>query len=82
MTHADYLAELPEPIQEQLVRIVRLAAGMSNDEKTAARQTFAGVTLANIATASDSQIPSAEMVGALGRINTLADGLATRGKDA
>jgi hypothetical protein len=82
MTTAEQLYGIPEPIQEQLVRIYRLAAGMSNDEKTAARATLAGVTLAHAMTASEEQFPAAEMIAALARIVTTADQLATTGKVA
>lgn len=83
MSSADHLAALPEPIQEQLARIARLAAGMSADEKTEARAFVATLILTlGPLRMTDDQLPAAEMVGALGRIIATTDELATNGKVA
>ena len=70
------LAGLPEPVQEQLLRIYRLAAGMDSLEKEAARLTFAAF-VGSCATdvGSDLVVAPAEMIAAAGQIVTLIDGL-------
>ena len=81
MSPAEHLAALPEPMQEQLARIARLAAGMSDAEKAEARVFVSALLLSlNPARMPDDQVPVAEMVGALGRIVTEADRLATERK--
>lgn len=83
MSPAEHLAALPVPIQHQLVRIARLAAGMSVAEKAEAR-TFVATLILTLDPLRmiDDQVPAAEMVAALGRIITTADELATTGKVA
>ena len=82
MTTAEQLATLPPPMLAQLLRIYRLAAGMSATEKAEARGLFAAVTFAAaVDTTKHDHIPAAEMVSALGLIVTAADNLATTGKE-
>lgn len=84
MTPAEQLYAVPEPIQHQLVRIARLAAGMSATEKAEARTVIGRLSLhyATSPTVTNDQVPAAEMVSALGRLIVEADRLATTGKGA
>lgn len=67
MTPTDQLARLPEPIQAELWRIVRLAAGMSDREKSQASATIAFMAMrVAVFCEDDDQIPGMEMVSALG----------------
>lgn len=72
----DALSALPAPIQDQLLRIYRLAAGMGPLEKEAARLTFAAfVGSCAMDVTNDLVLPSAEMIAAVGQIVTSIDGL-------
>lgn len=66
MTPAERLYNLPEPVQEQLVAVVREAIGMSGEEKGYAAAMFAVVAEHFAIKGSDEQIPGALMVSALG----------------
>ncbi|MCD4525240.1 hypothetical protein [Nocardioides sp. cx-173] len=65
MTPAQQLYNLPEPIQVQLLAIVREALGMSAGEKGHAAAMFATVAQHFAIKGSDEQIPGALMVSAL-----------------
>jgi hypothetical protein len=82
MMTSEQLAALPAPIQEQLVRIYRMAAGMDAEEKAAARLLLGNIALSCAAASPDEQLPGAEMVAALGRIVTTIDELASAGTGA
>jgi hypothetical protein len=76
MTVVEQLAVLPEPIQEQLLRIARLATGMSADEKGTARLFIAagGMQICvDSADDEDMRLPTAELLTACGRIVQYAD---------
>jgi len=72
-TPAQQLYNLPEPIQEQLVRIARIAAGMSTEEKAAARLTFGTTGLHFAMYGDDDTIPGADLVATCGVIVALVD---------
>ncbi|MEP7738121.1 hypothetical protein ABKW28_10750 [Nocardioides sp. 31GB23] len=78
-TPAAYLYGLPEPIQEQLARIAREAAGMDASEKGYAAALFATVA-EHFATGNgaDDAVPGAHMVSALGVLLRMAHNEATR----
>lgn len=67
--------KLPAPIQEQLIRIARLAAGMSADEKEQARLLIADIASQLVLKVSDDCVDAVEMISACGLIVTAADGL-------
>jgi hypothetical protein len=73
MTNTEQFAALPVPIQDQLIRIARLAAGMSTDEKEAARFLIAGMSLQFALDLPDVAIEAGEMIAACGRIVQFAD---------
>lgn len=76
---AEYLAGLPEPIQEQLASIAREAVGMSGAEKGFAAALFGTVGLHyGLGKGPDAAIPGAQMVAALGVILRLANDEATK----
>lgn len=82
MSISEQLAELPEPVQEQLIRIYRLAAGMDAREKTACRLMIGGLSFGFALNVPDDAVPAAEMISALGRIVTTIDELASAGTGA
>lgn len=71
-TSTEYLAALPEPIQDELARIARLAIGMSSAEKGAATGFFAmtglKVALSPLTMENNEKVPGARMVTALAKI--------------
>lgn len=76
------LSRLPEPVQEQLIRIYRLAAGMDAREKTACRLMLGGLSFGFALNVPDDAVPAAEMISALGVIVTAIDELASAGTEA
>jgi hypothetical protein len=82
MTPAQQLYNLPEPIQVQLVAIVREAIGMSAEEKGHAAAMFATVATHFAIKGTDDQIPGALMVSALGVLLKAANAEATKVRGA
>ena len=73
----EQLLRLPAEIQEQLLRIARLALGMDATEKNAGRRFVAGLALEAATHGPGDVIPATEMVAACGRIITTTDREAT-----
>ena len=61
-TYVERFAALPEPIQDLLVRIADVAAGMSADEKAQAQVFLASVGLHAAQFAADDLVAAAELV--------------------
>jgi hypothetical protein len=75
MTLTEQFDSLPEPMQEQLIRLARLVTGMSAGEKGAARL-FLGTGALQIAMGStddDDKLALAELLGVCGRVVQYAD---------
>jgi hypothetical protein len=76
MTLTEQFDSLPEPMQEQLIRLARLATGMSADEKGAARVLLGAAALQIVVDSpdeNDNRLAVAELMGACGRVVQYAD---------
>ncbi len=69
----DQFTALSEPIQEQLIRIARKAAGMSTEEKEFARVFLGSVVLHAAGGVDDDGVAAADLVAACGQVVKLVD---------
>mgnify|MGYP003707156235 CR=1 FL=1 len=72
-TAAEYLYALPKPVQTQLVRLTRAAAGLSGEEKADVLAAFCGVAEAFLVHRPLTRLAVVEMVDAVGQVITEID---------
>ncbi len=72
-TPTEYLYALPEPVQAELVRLVRASAGLSQDEKADVLAAFVGVAEAFLVHRPHTRLAVVGIVDAVGQVITEID---------
>lgn len=73
MTAVEYFAALPEPVQAELVRIVRAAADMSREEKVTAMSAIEGACQAFLEHGGSRHMPAIVLLASAGEVVAAVD---------